>query len=541
MYKRVANFLYDDNEEELRQELLEELNSKRINFATPIYTNANINKRGGLISCNLTELKGDSIEDIEETLTMISMASKEGSGIGLLIDCLRSKESLVGSFNGNAGGVVRFADMVQSKMRFYKQGSRSGSCALYLSVWHKDIFDFLELTLPIGDEQMRARDLFTAAVINDLFMEKLQNNEDWYLFCPNDIKKVGLRPLYELWGKEFELEYQKAVDLGIGKKVNPKEIFDSIVKSQVESGRPYILFKDNANIRNMQDNIGPIKMSNLCIEILEAVRAKYAAQCTLASINLSQHDTIATIATSTKVLVKALNRVIDKNKWSHEWSKDAGLDQRALAIGVAGLADLLAKKKLSFESEEAKQLNSDIAEIMYKSAVEQSMELAEKTNTTYPSWGGSRYSRGETYIDGWSPKEKGEPIKLLNSLFLACMPTASCHKKELEIITKDGYISYKQLLEDNNIDWENIEKTNGKQWFNINPIDVLTKDGDYQNTEAIYYNGYAQTYKIEMEDGTIFEPTGNHQFLVNRNKEEIWVKVEDLLEGDDIVNIFEKK
>jgi ribonucleoside-diphosphate reductase alpha chain len=263
MYERVANHLHDDDDN-ANKELLKELTTKRANFATPTYTNAGVDKRNGMISCNLTHLEEDSFEGIEATLTKIASASKEGSGIGLLIDPLRSKESLVHSFQGNAGGVVRLADMVQSKMRFYKQGSRSGSCALYLSVWHKDIFDFLDLTLPIGDEQLRTRDLFTAVVINDLFMKKLENNEDWFLFCPNDIKKHGLRPLYTLWGEEFESEYQKAVELGIGKKVNPKEIFDAIIKAQVESGRPYVMFKDNANKRNMQSNIGPICQSNLC-------------------------------------------------------------------------------------------------------------------------------------------------------------------------------------------------------------------------------------------------------------------------------------
>jgi ribonucleotide reductase alpha subunit len=263
MYLRVANHLFG-NDEKSKSALLEELTNKRGNFATPTYTNAGIDKRGGMISCNLTHLEDDSFEGIENTLTKISAASKEGSGIGLLIDPLRSKESIVESFQGNAGGVVRLADMVQSKMRFYKQGSRSGSCALYLSLWHRDIFDFLNLTLPIGDEQMRSRDLFTSVIINDLFMKKLENNEDWYLFCPNDLKKAGLKPLYDLWGSEFDEEYQKAVDLGLGKKVNPKDIFDSIIKSQVESGRPYVMFKDNANKRNMQSNIGPIKQSNLC-------------------------------------------------------------------------------------------------------------------------------------------------------------------------------------------------------------------------------------------------------------------------------------
>lgn len=424
MYERVANHLYGDDEDS-KKELLKELKTKRINFATPTYTNAGINKRGAMISCNLTHLEEDSFEGIEATLTKIASASKEGSGIGLLIDPLRSKDSIVESFQGNAGGVTRLADMVQSKMRFYKQGSRSGSCALYLSVWHRDIFDFLELTLPIGDEQLRSRDLFTAVIINDLFMKKLENNEDWYIFCPNKIKKAGLKAFHTIWGEEFENEYQKAVDMGLGKKVNPKEIFDSLIKSQVESGRPYVMFKDNANRRNMQSNIGPVTQSNLCIEIFQASKPRYTPQCTLASINLAEHNGLKSIEKGTKVLVKALNKVIDTNKWSDDWSQAAGVDQRALAIGVAGLADFFAKKKISFESEEAKKWNNDIFETMYKAAVEESMELAESLGKNYPAWEGSPYSKGETYIENWSPKPSGEPIPMYNSLLLGLMPTAS--------------------------------------------------------------------------------------------------------------------
>ena len=423
MYERVASHLATTPSE--KKMFLDELTHKRMNFATPIYTNAGIDKRNGMISCNLTTLHSDTIQGIEETLTKMSYASKEGSGIGLLIDPIRSKHSMVSSFNSNAGGVVRLADMVQSKMRFYKQGSRSGSCALYLSVWHRDIIDFLELTLPIGDEQMRARDLFTSVVINDLFMEKLINNEDWYLFCPNDIEKAGLKPLHETWGDEFVEMYNKAVELGIGYKANAKTIWDAIIKSQVESGRPYVFFKDNANRKNMQRNIGVIKQSNLCIEITNVSKPGYTSQCTLGSINLAEHNELATIAKSTKVMVRALNSVIDKNKWSDEWSALAGLDQRSLAIGVAGLADFFAKKKISFESEEAKKWNKDIFETMYKAAVTESMKMAKEQNRTYPAWDGSPYSQGETYIEGWSPLPSGEPIPVLNSLFLGLMPTAS--------------------------------------------------------------------------------------------------------------------
>lgn len=376
-------------------------------------------------NCNLTELYHDSLEGIEETKKNIAKASKEGSGIGLLIDSLRSKHSLVSSFKGFAGGVVRFADMIQSTMRFYKQGSRSGSCALYMSLWHRDIFDFLSLRLPIGEEKERARDLFLAVVVNDLFMEKLISNDDWYLFCPNEIKKAGLKPFHEIWGKEFEEEYSKAVDLGIGYKTTARKVLEAIVKSQVESGNPYVFFKDNANRVNMQDNIGIIKFSNLCAEICSVSKPGYTSQCTLASINLAAHDNIDTIEKSTKVLVKALNVVIDKNKWSDEWSEKAGIDQRSLAIGVAGLADFFAKKKISFESEEAKEWTDKIFSTMYKSAVEESNRLAEERGVCYPAWKGSKYEKGETYIKGWSPKKEGEPIPMLNSLLIGLMPTAS--------------------------------------------------------------------------------------------------------------------
>jgi ribonucleoside-diphosphate reductase alpha chain len=423
MYERVANHLATSDKD--KQMFIEELTSKRMNFATPIYTNAGIDKRNGMISCNLTTLYSDSIEGIEETLTKISFASKEGAGIGMLIDPLRSRHSMVGSFNGNAGGVVRLADMVQSKMRFYKQGSRSGSCALYLSLWHRDIMDFLELTLPIGDEQMRTRDLFTAVVVNDLFMEKLTNGENWHLFCPSEIEKAGLKPLHETWGDEFVAEYNKAIELGLGTPVNPKTIWDAIIRAQVESGRPYVFFKDNANRRNMQRNIGVVKQSNLCIEITNVSKPGYTSQCTLGSINLAEHDSLETIEKSTRVMVRGLNAVIDKNKWSDDWSEIAGLDQRSLAIGVAGLADFFAKKKISFESDEAKQWNNDIFETMYKAAVTESMKMAKERGRTYSSWEGSPYANGETYIEGWSPLPAGEPIPMLNSLLLGLMPTAS--------------------------------------------------------------------------------------------------------------------
>jgi len=427
MYKRVARHLYGDSDESKSKynTLLNELYQKKINFATPILSNSGVEGRNGMISCNLTMLKEDSIEGINETLNKISHGSKEGSGIGLCIDKLRSEQSIVSSFKGNAAGVVRFADMVQSHMRFYKQGNRAGSCALYLSTWHRDILPFLELRLPIGEEKNRTRDLFTAVTIDDVFMNCLLENKPYYTFCPNEIKKQGLKPLYKCCGEEFKSVYKKAIELGIGHEVSAKKIWDAIIRSQVESGTPYVLFKDNANKRNMQSNISIINQSNLCIEILQASKSEYTPQCTLASINLAEHINLESISKSTKVLVRALNQVINKNKWSDEWSENAGLDQRAIAIGVAGLADFFAKRHISFESDEAKKWNADIFETMYKSALEESHKLAQESGYSYPAWDGSPYSKGETYIEGWSPLPQGEPIPMKNSLLIGLMPTAS--------------------------------------------------------------------------------------------------------------------
>jgi ribonucleoside-diphosphate reductase alpha subunit len=241
------------------------------------------------------------------------------------------------------------------------------------------------------------------------------------LFCPKVLKDNGLRPLEDLWGEEFEAEYQKAVDLGIGHEISPKKIWDSIIKSQVESGRPYVFFKDNANKKNMQSNIGVIKQSNLCIEIMEASKPSYTPQCTLGSVNLSEHESEKTIKHSVKVLTRMLNRVIDNNKWSDDWSQNAGEDQRALAIGVAGMADFFAKKKVSFESEEAVDWQHRIFGTMYESALEESQKMA-KEEGVYPAWEGSPYSKGIKYTDD---TPNSEPIEVRNSLFLGLMPTAS--------------------------------------------------------------------------------------------------------------------
>lgn len=426
MYDRMADYLGDTEEE--KKLFAEFFHSRKLSEATPIMTNAGTKKRKALISCNITSLIDDSIEGIQQTLSRAAYASKEGAGIGLVCDQLRSKDSLVSAFNGNASGIVRFADMIQATMRFYKQGTRSGSAALYLSLWHRDILDFLELRLPIGDEKLRARDLFLAVIINNNFMDALLNNKPWHLFCPNDIKKAGLRPLHELHGADYESEYNKAVELGIGKQISPKTIWDAVIRSQAESGLPYVFFKDNANKNNMQDNIGTITSLNLCAEFSGVSKPNYTPQCCLGLINLGKCDTLEEIWEVTRVQTQILNKVIDKNHWSDEASKTAGEHQRTIGIGVAGLADFFAKKKLAFTSEEAKEWNKKIFETIYKAAVTESNRLAEETGECYPAWEGSRYQKGETYIKDWSPIEPGKPIKMKNSLLTLLMPSAGGSK-----------------------------------------------------------------------------------------------------------------
>lgn len=420
--KRIGNALGKTKEE--KELFTNYIENRKVSVASPIRTNSGT-KKGSLISCNLTHLISDSREGIQQTLNNIAAASSRGAGIGLLLDSMRSSKSVVGSFNDYAAGIVRFSDILQAIMRFYKQGNRSGSAAMYLSLWHKDIIPFLELRLPTGDVKLRTPDLFTGVVVNDNFVRALLEDGDYYLFCPNDILKAGLTPLQDLYGEKFEEEYNKAVALGIGEKIKAKTIFNAIIKSQMESGTPYVFFKDHANKNNMQDNIGIIKQSNLCMEITQVSAPNYTPQCALGLIPLNNHKDLKSIAEATKVVVRMLNRVIDVNDWSDKASEKAGKEQRAIAIGVAGFADFLLDKKLAYTSKEAKQWNKDIAETIYKSAIEESHLMALEEKRVYPAWSGSRYEKGETYIKGWSPIEAGKPIQLLNSLFVGYMPSAT--------------------------------------------------------------------------------------------------------------------
>jgi ribonucleotide reductase alpha subunit len=416
MYKRVSDYLFEDeNVLGVTNKIYDtELADRNISVATPQLMNFGTSRKSG-ISCNITSLIDDSKEGILDTLNAASISSSDGAGIGLHIHNLRSRKTLVSSFKGFAGGVTRFCDMVQSHMRFFKQGNRSGSAAVYLGVWHLDVEDFLHLRLQIGEERNRTRDLFTAVCIPDLFYEKLNfGDDDWYLFCPHQVKQAGFEPLYDVYGDKFKERYNELVKAGIGTKVSLKKIWNMILTSAAEAGLPYVWNWCNANKRNPQSNIGIRRGSNLCIEYYGVSRPNYTSQCNLGLIplhNLDKND-FEEVARRVRILTIGLNKAIDKTVWSTKDAEAAGEDQRTIGIGIGGLADYMAKHKIVFDSDEALEFNKKLMEVMYTTAKETSSELAVKYyKKSYSAWKGSEYEK------------EGTPMS--NSLLLCLMPSAS--------------------------------------------------------------------------------------------------------------------
>jgi ribonucleotide reductase alpha subunit len=247
------------------KEKYNDLSNQKESPATPIKINIGT-KIGQIASCNLSIVPDDSTEGLLNMLGRISVSSSKAEGIGLAISNIRSKESNVGNSDGKAGGILKYLKVINEALRFWNQrGKRPGSCAVYVEPWHKDIFDVLDIRKKTGDENLRARDLFSALWIPNNFMKAVETNGDWYLFCPNDIKVAGLKPFYEIYGEEYETEYNKAVELGIGTKIKAHDLWLRILESQIETGMPYMCFKDHANEKSNQKNFGMIHSSNLCV------------------------------------------------------------------------------------------------------------------------------------------------------------------------------------------------------------------------------------------------------------------------------------
>jgi ribonucleoside-diphosphate reductase alpha chain len=446
MYMRVALWVTNTFEEAM--EYYQALSTQRISPATPIMINAGT-KVPQLASCVLHYNDSDSREGLLNTMRDISTYSSDAAGIGLSMSNIRSKESRITSSGGYAGGLLKYLKIVNESLRFFnQQGRRPGSAAIYLEPWHKDIFDLLEIKKNTGAEELRARDLFTALWIPDNFMNAVKNNDDWYLFCPNDIIKAGIKPLQESFGDEYETNYNKAVELGLGKKVKAQEIWNKIIESQIETGVPYLCSKDNANKKTNHQNIGVIKQSNLCNEIYQYTDEKTTAICTLSSMVLKNYVKdgefdFQGLYEETRKVVRALNKVVNINNYSTEKGRKGGLEQRAIAIGTQGLADVFYLMDYIFTSEEARKLNKEIFETIYFAAITESNRLCmDGKYEPYAHFEGSPMSQGIFQFDMWGLKEdelsKRWPWGILkqnvskygvcNSLFTAQMPVASSAK-----------------------------------------------------------------------------------------------------------------
>jgi ribonucleoside-diphosphate reductase alpha chain len=446
MYMRVALWVTKSFEQAV--EYYQSLSNQLISPATPIMINAGT-KTPQLASCVLKYNHGDSREGLLQTFNDISTYSSDAAGIGLCMSNIRSKESRINSSGGFAGGLLKYLKIVNEGLRFFnQQGRRPGSAAIYIEPWHKDIIDLLEIKKNTGAEEMRARDLFTSIWLPDNFMNAVKDNDDWYLFCPNDIKKAGIKPLQETYGDEYESNYNKAVELGLGKKVKAQTIWNKIIESQVETGVPYLCSKDSANRKTNHQNIGVIKQSNLCNEIYQYTDENTTAICTLSSMVLKNFIVkgefdFKLLYGEVRKVVRALNKVVDINSYSTEQGRKGGLEQRAIAIGTQGLADVFYLMDYIFTSEEARKLNKEIFETIYFAAITESMELCKSGEyKPYEFFKGSPMSKGIFQFDMWGLDYEGlgrmwdwDSLKLevsnhgvCNSLFTAQMPVASSAK-----------------------------------------------------------------------------------------------------------------
>ena len=405
--------------------------------ATPTLFNAG-SPKPQMSSCFLLQLKDDSISGIYDTLKQCAQISQSAGGIGLSIHNLRATGSYIKGTNGTSNGIVPMLRVFNDTARYVDQGGgkRKGSFAIYIEPWHADVEDFLDLKKNHGKEEMRARDLFYAMWIPDLFMKRVEQNGDWTLMCPHECPGLG-----DNWGPKFEALYEQYESEGKGRKtMKAQDLWFKILESQIETGTPYILFKDSANGKSNQQNLGTIKSSNLCTEIIEYTAPDEVAVCNLGSIALPKfvekgkfnHQKLFEI---TVELTKNLNRVIDENYYPVPEARRSNMRHRPIGIGVQGLADAFILMRYPFESVEAKVLNREIFETIYYAALTASKELA-KEEGHYETYPGSPASKGILQFDMWGvkPSDRWEwdilrdEIKqhgIRNSLLVAPMPTAS--------------------------------------------------------------------------------------------------------------------
>jgi len=416
------------------------MSKKFFTHATPTLFNAGTPKPQ-MSSCFLLAMQDDSIDGIYDTLKQTAKISQSAGGIGLSIHNVRATGSYIRGTNGTSNGIVPMLRVFNDTARYVDQGGgkRKGSFAIYIETWHADIFEFLDLKKNTGKEEMRARDLFFAMWTSDLFMKRVQEDASWTLMCPNECPG-----LYDVYGEEFEAMYLDYEFRGKGRKtIRARELWEKILESQIETGTPYMLYKDAANRKSNHKNLGTIRSSNLCTEIMEYTSKDEIAVCNLASISLPMfiengkfdHQALYNV---TKRVTRNLNKVIDRNYYPVKEAENSNLRHRPVGLGVQGLADAFIMLRMPFTSDEAKALNQEIFETLYFAAVTASMEMA-KEEGPYSTFEGSPMSKGEFQYNMWGMKDeelsgrwdwsslRKEVMEhgVRNSLLVAPMPTAS--------------------------------------------------------------------------------------------------------------------
>ncbi len=421
-------------------ETYELMSKKYFTHATPTLFNSGTPKPQ-MSSCFLLATKDDSIDGIYDTLKQTAKISQSAGGIGLSIHNVRATGSYIAGTNGTSNGIVPMLRVFNDTARYVDQGGgkRKGSFAIYVEPWHADIFDFLDLKKNHGKEEMRARDLFYAMWIPDLFMKRVQEDAEWTLMCPNECPG-----LFDIHGDAFEEAYMRFEAEGKGRRtIKARELWEKILESQIETGTPYMLYKDSVNRKSNQQNLGTIRSSNLCTEIMEYTSPDEVAVCNLASIALPMFVNNGTfdhqeLFRITKRVTKNLNRVIDRNYYPVKEAENSNIRHRPVGLGVQGLADAFIKLRMPFTSDEAKKLNQEIFETLYFAAVTASMEEAQ-ADGPYQTYEGSPISKGEFQHNMWGINDtelsgrwdwealRAEVLKhgVRNSLLVAPMPTAS--------------------------------------------------------------------------------------------------------------------
>ncbi|KAI3330082.1 ribonucleoside-diphosphate reductase large chain [Ustulina deusta] len=438
MIMRVAVGIWGDDVEKVL-ETYNLMSLKYFTHASPTLFNAGT-PQPQMSSCFLVDMKDDSIEGIYDTLKTCAMISKMAGGIGLNVHRIRATGSYIAGTNGTSNGIVPMLRVFNNTARYVDQGGnkRPGAFAIYLEPWHSDVFEFLDLRKNHGKEEVRARDLFLALWIPDLFMKRVEKNGSWTLMCPNEC--AGLADVY---GDEFEALYEKYEAEGRGRQtIKAQKLWYAILEAQTETGNPFMLYKDHANRKSNQKNLGTIRSSNLCTEIIEYSAPDEVAVCNLASMALpsfvdynSESYDFQKLHEVTQVVVRNLNRVIDANHYPVPEARNSNMRHRPIGLGVQGLADTFLALRMPFESPEARQLNKQIFETMYHAALTASMEIA-KEEGTYSTYEGSPVSQGILQYDMWNVtpsdlwdwatlKEQIKQHGVRNSLLMAPMPTAS--------------------------------------------------------------------------------------------------------------------